>query len=268
MTDPVHLALEEARRHGCLVCGSRGIEPGLGPYTGTLVCRECNAVHQLSGTSFVVRGSPHLVLTLGAPPRRALQVSVERPARTELAPYRTDPVALPERVVVKWRGYESLLLRLILIGFACFAFTDAMVSELGLGLLGWILAGLGTVVCLAKVPMISRRTLVVQGGRAELGVTRTSLLSALGSSREIAMSRSQHAFASLRPEQVVLVRHRASQQANPDSYAVLVLDDLGRQLDIETTPAVDDARFVFRVLLGFVPSSENSAPRALPERPL
>lgn len=265
MTEPVDVALAEARRHGCLACGSRRLDPGAGPYTGTLVCGQCHAVHQLAAADLVVHGSPHLVLSPGGSPRSALQVSVERPAPAELAPYRADPVGLPERVVVQWRGHGSVLAALLLGGFAFFMFSSVMVELLGSGLLTWILAGLATVIALAKVPVISRRTLVVQGGRAELGVARTSLTSSLGSSRERAMIRSLHAIPFVRPEQVVLVRRRDPQRENADTYSVLVLDERGERLEIETTRAIDDARVLFRVLLGLVPESTNSPPRALPE---
>lgn len=269
MNEPVHVVLEEARRHGCLVCGSRALELGEGPYVGTLVCRQCNAVHEherdRERESFIVRGSPYLVVSMGAPPRSTLRVSVEQPAGAELTPYRTDPVDLPARVVVRWRKSGTLLLALFLCGFLLVAFADLIPLLLGLGPLLWIVMALGVAIAVAKLPVTSHRTLVVQGGRAELGVTVTTLLGSLRSRRPLAMSRSQHAISSLRPDQVLLARRRDPESEAVDTYAVYVLDDLGKRLEIETTTARDDARYLFRVLLGFVPPSARPAPRALPE---
>lgn len=265
MNEPIHVVLEEARRHGCLLCGSRALALGDGPYVGTLVCGQCNAVHERDRESFVVRGSPYLVLSMGAPPRSTLRVSVEHPAGAELTPYRTDPVELPARVVVRWRKSGALLLALFLGGLGVALFADLIPLLLGLGPLLWIVVALGVAIAVAKLPVTSHRTLVVQGGRAELGVTDSTVLSALRSRSPIAISRSQHAISSLRPDQVQLVRRHDPENEAIDTYAVYVLDDLGHRLEIETTTARDDARYLFRVLLGFVPRSARPAPRALPE---
>lgn len=247
-------ALATGALRECLACGAHYlVDHDRAP--AKLRCGSCLAILHVDGHDTRVTGSTALVLKrMPTPP--SLEVSVERPTSRETSPYRQDAGEAPACVVVRWGARPSPWTWLLMGAFL--AIGVLMMRHLFLSLLF-----VGLAVTTFRFIMSTKRwELRVQGGRAEHVTLPT------GGWR----SNVHHVMASLRPEHVHLLHHHVPRNEAEDgvegnSYSVVVVNDEGRY-DCGSFPDSDQARFLFRILLGSVPgSADELAPTFTPRDP-
>jgi hypothetical protein len=263
----------------CLICGTTldALEHGVGLPPGQLRCPVCRAINDVHERSAPVLGSGELVLPPASTPS-SMSVRVRRSRRAAGSRQRRNRSEPAVHVVVDWYARSIDL-------WAYFVVPVVMLLGGSLIFLGsWVsvLAVLGIVLLMAITYVIveirmSRFVLHVKGDRVALGrkglptPTSTKLVAVrveVGSAAAARVVPQPIPAMRIRHVQLVLRRFESRGHVSSirhvgpfDYYAVAVVDVAGRQTEHAISADIEEARFVFRVMTGFVPRSHRPTRR-------
>lgn len=242
----------------CLLCGGPEDDADPSHAPGRFRCQVCRSINGDDIAPWPESGS--LVLPPVQKPRW-LSASARATTLAPGSPFRRDGAGIGARVVVRWwvrpHGWQFLL------AFVCVLVSGPFVGLFGPGLdlMGWIFSGCFCVLAYWLATSVERATLVVENGLAELVISslpwpRWRPLGALSRPR-------RSVFRLAGPEHVYLrrrVSHGQEAQKAPECYYdLLVMDDAGRMQIIGGFADLNEARFVYQVMTGFVPAPEESS---------
>jgi hypothetical protein len=271
----------------CLVCGTSldPLELGSGLPLGQLRCPVCRAINDVHERSAPVEGSGELVLPPASTPT-SMSVRVRRSRSAAGSRQRRSRAEPPVHVVVDWPArssdlwsYSAVLGVVLLAGVLIFVGGAVTV----LAVLGVVLMIAVTYVAMAI--HTSRFELHVKGDRIAL-VRKGWPAPTITRPVAIQVESGGSSFPEVVPQPIPAMHLRHVQLVlrtfenrivsindfGPfDYYAVAVVDEAGRQTEHAISTDIEEARFVFRVMTGFVPRSRRlrrrrrDQPRALDE---
>lgn len=260
--------------HPCLLCGASldPLEHGFALPLGQLRCPVCRAINDVHERSAPLLGSGELVLPPASIPS-SMSVRVRRSRRAAGSRQRRNRAEPPVHVVVVWDErsmdwWSYVAVPVVVLLGGSLIFVGGAVA---------VLAVLGIVLLLAMAYWTvairtSRFELHVKGDRVALGrkglptPTSTKLVAIRDEDGSSSVAHAQvvpQPIPAMRLRHVQLVVRKfesrgivsSNHLGSFDYYAVAVADAAGRQTEHAISTDIEEARFVFRVMTGFVPRS-------------